>query len=78
MERKHSELLNKDLAMNKAEYEALYKQHEALRNKVANDPWHLGYHIMPDSGWVNDPNGLCQYHGTYHIYYQYSPFDVEG
>ena len=33
MERKHSELLNKDLAMNKAEYEALYKQHEALRNK---------------------------------------------
>lgn len=78
MERKHSELLNKDLAMNKAEYEALYKQHEALRNKVANDPWHLGYHIMPDSGWVNDPNGLCQYHGIYHIYYQYSPFDVEG
>lgn len=78
MERKLSELLNNELAMDKETYAVLYKQHADMRNKVANDPWHLSYHIMPESGWLNDPNGLCQHHGIYHIYYQYSPFDVEG
>lgn len=78
MERKLSELLNNELAMDKETYKTLYEQHVDMRNKVAKDPWCLGYHIMPESGWLNDPNGLCQYHGTYHIYYQYSPFDVEG
>lgn len=45
---------------------------------AANDKDRLNYHIMPTSGWVNDPNGLCQFNGVYHIYYQYSPFDVNG
>lgn len=78
MDVKHLPLLDKDLAMNKAQYEEAYKANEALRNKVQQDPWRLHYHMMPESGWLNDPNGLCQYHGVYHIYYQYSPFDVEG
>ena len=25
-------------------------------------------------GWLNDPNGLCQKDGIYHIYFQYCPF----
>ncbi len=33
---------------------------------------------MPEKGWLNDPNGLCQFKGIYHIYYQYDPFDVNG
>ncbi len=37
----------------------------------------LKYHLMPISGWLNDPNGLCEYKGTYHIYYQYCT-DVNG
>lgn len=37
----------------------------------------LKYHLMPISGWLNDPNGLCEYKGTYHIYYQYCA-DVNG
>lgn len=26
---------------------------------------------------MNDPNGLCQFDGTYHLFYQYHPFGVE-
>lgn len=37
------------------------------------DGWRLQYHLMPPDGWLNDPNGLCQFKGIYHIYFQYSP-----
>jgi beta-fructofuranosidase len=37
------------------------------------DNWRLAYHLMPPDGWLNDPNGLCQADGTYHIYFQYAP-----
>ena len=33
---------------------------------------------MPETGWLNDPNGLCQLDGQYHIYYQYTPFEPTG
>ncbi len=33
--------------------------------------YQLKYHLTPIKGWLNDPNGLCEYKGTYHIYYQY-------
>lgn len=35
-------------------------------------------HLMPPVGWLNDPNGLCQFEGLYHAFFQYSPFDVNG
>ncbi len=38
--------------------------------------YELGYHLMPPVGWLNDPNGLCQFKGIYNIYYQYAPNDV--
>ena len=36
------------------------------------------FHLMPPVGWLNDPNGLCQFGGIYHAFFQYSPFDPEG
>lgn len=42
------------------------------------DPWRLKFHIMPPVGWLNDPNGLCQFGGEYHLFFQYSPSDPEG
>jgi beta-fructofuranosidase len=35
--------------------------------------WRLAYHLMPPDGWLNDPNGLCQADGEYHVYFQYAP-----
>lgn len=39
--------------------------------------WKQHYHIEPEAGWLNDPNGLCFFKGYYHVFYQYS-FEPEG
>ncbi len=41
-------------------------------------PWSQRFHLMPEAGWLNDPNGLCQKDGVFHAYYQNSPFDCHG
>ena len=51
---------------------------EDMKNKVEMDPWRLRYHVMPETGWLNDPNGAIQFDGTYHLYYQYVPDDPNG
>lgn len=48
------------------------------KDKIKRDKWALKYHLMPNAGWVNDPNGLCYFNGYYHVFYQYSPLDAKG
>ncbi len=38
----------------------------------------LTHHLMPPTGWLNDPNGLCYFKGRYHVFFQYSPFEANG
>lgn len=45
---------------------------------VQNSRYALKLHLMPPVGWLNDPNGLCEKDGLYHIFFQYSPFDAAG
>lgn len=40
---------------------------------AASHAWRCGFHLMPPTGWLNDPNGLCQFRGVYHVFHQYSP-----
>ena len=47
-------------------YSKEYFNKEFEKNKIEeknNDPFNLSYHISPITGWLNDPNGLCQVDG---------------
>jgi beta-fructofuranosidase len=50
--------------------EALIKAKEKV-----NPRFRLGYHIMAPANWINDPNGLVEYKGEYHVFYQHHPYD---
>ncbi len=39
-----------------------------------HDPHRPVYHLMPPANWMNDPNGLIQYNGVYHVFYQHNPY----
>lgn len=64
--------LHRDLMQLIKEAEQRYREEEK------DQQYRLHFHLMPPLGWLNDPNGLCQYHGTYHVFFQYAPFNVKG
>ena len=47
------------------------------KNSLPECEWDTKFHLGPKTGWMNDPNGLCQFKGEYHIFFQYSPFDTK-
>lgn len=61
--------------MHKEEYTKLLNIKEELFKKTLQDKNRLGFHLMPPTGWLNDPNGLCEFNGVHHIYFQYTPYD---
>jgi beta-fructofuranosidase len=41
--------------------------------KVNQCPWRQTFHIQPNTGLLNDPNGFSYYNGEYHLFYQWFP-----
>lgn len=40
---------------------------------LAHDRLRPRTHFLPPAHWMNDPNGLIQWQGQYHLFYQYNP-----
>lgn len=42
--------------------------------KLINTQFYPHYHLAPQAGWMNDPNGLIYHQGLYHAFYQHHPY----
>lgn len=62
--------LKHEEALNKANLEI-----DRRKDTIKNSCYRLNNHFMAPVGWINDPNGLVQYKGEYHLFYQYYPYD---
>lgn len=47
-----------------------------LKDKAKDKLWKPIYHIYPQYGLLNDPNGLAYFNGKYHVFHQWYPFGV--
>lgn len=49
----------------------------AARARLASDSLRPQLHFTAPANWLNDPNGLIQWQGRYHLFYQYHPFSPQ-
>lgn len=49
---------------------------KSVNPEIRKSPWREHYHFMMPSGWINDPCGLVEVDGVYHMYCQHEPFSA--
>ena len=45
-----------------------------IKENVGKSPWRASYHIEPETGLLNDPNGFSYFNGKFQLFYQSWPF----
>ncbi len=51
------------------------RKYEEACEKFISPEERPAFHLSSRTGWMNDPNGFSWYHGQYHMFYQYHPYD---
>lgn len=56
---------------------AIQKANEFIQKHVEkiNPQYRHDFHLMGETGWINDPNGFVYFQGAYHLFFQYYPYD---
>ena len=49
------------------------EEYENIKQKVKSSPYRQKYHIQPNTGLLNDPNGFSYFKGKYHLFHQWFP-----
>ncbi|MDJ1479237.1 glycoside hydrolase family 32 protein [Cytophagaceae bacterium YF14B1] len=47
--------------------------HVVYYSVAQNEPHRPQFHFSPNKHWMNDPNGMVYYKGTYHLFFQHYP-----
>ena len=57
--------------------DAVRRFRESRERLAESDPYRPLYHFSSPENYMNDPNGLCQWRGRYHMFYQFRPTGVD-
>ena len=55
----------------------LEKANEYIKRNHIDEKEKSLFHVTPETGWMNDPNGFSVYQGKVHLFYQFYPYKTE-